>query len=186
MSNNLGPKHYQKIENLEEKLVKLQDIYVDGDIDRDYYLKGKQRYQILLSELKEKEAKQNEVSYVLSTYKNGLKKLNGIDLQYVGSDIEYIRRLVGSMFPKKFQFEKNRVRTADINPILLKISSINKGLQRNKKRDKSNNNDLSHDVLKAGLEPARSKEHWILSPTCLPIPPLQPGIFLQCRAKDGI
>ena len=28
-------------------------------------------------------------------------------------------------------------------------------------------------VLKAGLEPARSKEHWILSPTCLPIPPLQ-------------
>ena len=34
-------------------------------------------------------------------------------------------------------------------------------------------------VLKAGLEPARPKGHWILSPTCLPIPPLQHliGIF---------
>ena len=29
-------------------------------------------------------------------------------------------------------------------------------------------------VLEAGLEPARTNVHWILSPTCLPIPPLEP------------
>ena len=28
-------------------------------------------------------------------------------------------------------------------------------------------------VLEAGLEPARRCRHWILSPTCLPIPPLE-------------
>ncbi len=28
-------------------------------------------------------------------------------------------------------------------------------------------------VLKTGLEPVRPNGHWILSPTCLPIPPLQ-------------
>ena len=28
-------------------------------------------------------------------------------------------------------------------------------------------------VLEAGLEPARPKEHRILSPACLPIPPLE-------------
>jgi hypothetical protein len=28
-------------------------------------------------------------------------------------------------------------------------------------------------VLKAGLEPARTNVHWILSPACLPIPPLE-------------
>ncbi len=28
-------------------------------------------------------------------------------------------------------------------------------------------------VPKAGLEPARSCEHWILNPACLPIPPLR-------------
>jgi hypothetical protein len=30
-------------------------------------------------------------------------------------------------------------------------------------------------VLEAGLEPARPNGHWILSPTCLPIPPLEPN-----------
>ena len=60
-------------------------------------------------------------------------------------------KLIGSIFPKKFQIEKNEVRTADINPVLLKIASINKGLQRNKKLDKSKKNDLSHLVLKVGV-----------------------------------
>ncbi len=31
--------------------------------------------------------------------------------------------------------------------------------------------DFFSSVLEAGLEPARPKGHWILSPTCLPIPP---------------
>ncbi len=33
-------------------------------------------------------------------------------------------------------------------------------------------------VLKTGLEPVRPNGHWILSPTCLPIPPLQHWYFL--------
>jgi hypothetical protein len=52
------------------------------------------------------------------------------------------------MFPEKFQFENKKVRTADINPILLKIASINKGLRGNKKRDKSKKIDLSRKVQK--------------------------------------
>ncbi len=39
-------------------------------------------------------------------------------------------------------------------------------------------------VLGTGLEPVRPNGHWILSPTCLPIPPPERGKFL--RAKDGI
>ena len=57
---------------------------------------------------------------------------------------------------KKFQFEKNEVRTADINSILLKIASVNKGCKGNKKRDKSKKEDLSRLVLKTGLEPVRA------------------------------
>ena len=33
-------------------------------------------------------------------------------------------------------------------------------------------------VLGTGLEPVRPNGHWILSPTCLPIPPPERGIFL--------
>ncbi len=39
-------------------------------------------------------------------------------------------------------------------------------------------------VLEAGLEPARPKGHWILSPTCLPIPPLERGFYIE--RKTGL
>jgi site-specific DNA recombinase len=153
-ASRLGPQHFETVKNLEEKLVKLQDLYIDGVIDKNGYFKSKQRYESVLTELKEKEGQQNKTKDIINVYRNGLKRLNGIDSQFITSDIDHKRRLLGSMFPEKFQFEKNEVRTADINPLLLKIASINRGLQRNKKRDKSNNNDLSRDVLKAGIEPA--------------------------------
>ncbi len=92
---------------------------------------------------------------MLEIYRKGLQKLESFDKQFTISDIDQKRQLLGSIFPEKYQFENNKVRTEDINPILLKIASINNGLKGNKKRDKSNNSDLSREVLKAGLEPAR-------------------------------
>ena len=77
------------------------------------------------------------------------------DKQFTLSNLDQKRQLIGSIFPEKFQFEDNKVRTADINPVLLKIATVNKDLKGNKKRDKSKKIDLSREVLKAGLEPAR-------------------------------
>ncbi|WP_282123368.1 recombinase family protein [Algibacter mikhailovii] len=150
--DRLGPKHYEAITKIEDKLIKLQDIYIDGGIDKSDYATAKERYGNILAELKEKETKQKQLSVILDTYKKGFKKLNGIDTQFFESNIENKRKLLGSIFPKKFQFEKNKVRTADINPLLLKIASVNRGLQRNKKRDKSKKPDLSQLVLKVGIE----------------------------------
>ena len=59
-------------------------------------------------------------------------------------------------FKPRFQFENKKVRTADINPILHKITRFNRVYRKNKKRDKSKKEDLSRSVLKAGLEPART------------------------------
>ncbi len=172
-SKRLSPKHYQEIDSLEQKLIKLQDLYLDGEFDADEYKNAKKRYQKRLNELKEVEESFKKSKEVLSIYKNGLEKLENFDKQFIDSDIDHKRKLLGSIFPEKFQFENEGVRTEDVNPILLKIASVNKGLKGNKKRDKSKKNDLSLKVLKTGLEPVRPKGHWILSPTCLPIPPLQ-------------
>ena len=38
-------------------------------------------------------------------------------------------------------------------------------------------------VLKTGLEPVRTNVHWILSPTCLPIPPLE--LDIKKERKTG-
>ena len=62
------------------------------------------------------------------------------------------------MFPKKFQFENKKVRTADINPILHKIAHFNRVNRKNKKRDKSKKEDLSRCVLKTVVERQNTKK----------------------------
>jgi site-specific DNA recombinase len=94
------------------------------------YFRSKSRYESILEELKEKEIEQNKTTDIINIYNNGLKKLNGIDLQFFKSDIHHKRNVLGSIFPKKFQFENNEVRTADINPILLKIARVYKGIKK--------------------------------------------------------
>ena len=70
-------------------------------------------------------------------------KLESIGYQYNASDIEGKRRIIGSIFPKKFQFENKKVRTADLNPLFIKISSINSLSQRTKKKTNSKKLNLS-------------------------------------------
>jgi site-specific DNA recombinase len=143
--------HYKKIKDIEDRLHKVQDLFVDGVIDADDFHKTKNRYQSSLEELKTKGEQGNKQSEIIEIYKKGLNKLEGIKNLFSNAKINEKRLLIGSIFPEKFQFEKNEVRTADINPILLKIASVNKGYKGNKKRDKSKNNDLSRLVLKVGV-----------------------------------
>jgi len=142
----IGPKHYEKIKHLETKLEKIQDLFIEGDFSKEDYNKTKKRFKNLIEELKEKEAQLAKKQEVFKLYKDGLKSMENFNKQYIDSDIEQKRLLIGSIFPEKFQFDNKKVRTADINPILLKIASINKGLKGNKKRDKSKKNDLSQSV----------------------------------------
>ena len=151
-SKNLSPKHYQEIESLERKLVRLQDLYLDGDFDSNEYQNAKRRLQKRMDELKQIEETFKKSKDVLNIYKSGLKKLESFDKQFINSDLDNKRQLLGSIFPEKFKFENNSVRTEDINPILLKIASVNKVLKGSKKRDKSKKDDLSHLVQAARLE----------------------------------
>ena len=42
-------------------------------------------------------------------YESALKKLESIENQFNKSDIEGKRRIIGSIFPKKFQFENKKI-----------------------------------------------------------------------------
>ena len=154
-NERLSPKHYTEVASLEQKLVRLQDLYLDGEFDSIEYQNAKIRIQSRLNELKDVQSAFQKSKKVLHIYKKGLKKLESFDKQFTLSNLDQKRQLIGSIFPEKFQFEDNKVRTADINPVLLKIATVNKDLKGNKKRDKSKKIDLSREVLKAGLEPAR-------------------------------
>jgi site-specific DNA recombinase len=121
---------------------------------------------------------------VFQLYKNGLKGLESIENQYIKSDLDNKRRLIGSIFPENFQFENKKVRTTDINPILDKIAQFNRVNRKNKKRDKSKKEDLSRCVLEAGLEPARPQ--WSLDFKSNVSTNSTTRAWTLKRAKDGI
>jgi len=149
----LGPKHYEKVKNIEDKLVRLQDLYIEGNIEKSEYKIAKERYDIIHQELKSNEVELKDTKRIVEIYESVLSKLESIEYQYNASNIEDKRKIIGSIFPKKFQFENKKVRTADLNPLFLKISSINSLSQRTKKRTNSKKLNLSGMVTSAGFEP---------------------------------
>ncbi|WP_396137263.1 recombinase family protein [Flavobacterium sp.] len=151
--SELGPKHYEKVKNIEDKLVRLQDLYIEGNIEKSEYKIAKERYDTIHHDLKSSEGEQKDKKRVFEIYQSALTKLETIQYQYNVSDIEGKRRIIGSIFPKKFQFENKKVRTADLNPLFLKISSINGLSQRTKKRTNSKKLNLSGMVGNEGFEP---------------------------------
>ena len=132
--NGVGPKHREKLKNLEAKLLKIQELYIDGDLTKEEYQNHKKQLQNLISEVKDRQIQFSKKKEVFNLYKNGLKSMQNIENQYIKSDIDYKRRLIGSIFPEKFQFQQKKVRTADINPILHKIAQFNRVKHENKKK----------------------------------------------------
>ena len=150
----LGPKHYERVNQIEVKMQRLQDLYIDGEMDKKEYEIVKKRYQNIYDELKELEIEVVDEKEVIELYKKGLNKVENIENQYIKYEIESKRQLLGSIFPKKLHFENKKVRTADVNPILDKISSINSTYGGIKKWDKSKKLELSHRVIPEGFEPS--------------------------------
>ncbi len=115
-----------------------------------------QRCQILIEELEEKEVKLGKKKEVFEIFKKGLTKIQTIEKQYSTGSLDQKRKLLGSIFPQKFEFENKKIRTTDLNPILLKISSVHRGLQRGKKKGQTKKSDLSSMVIAKGLASLRS------------------------------
>ena len=153
-STKIGPKHFENIKKIEQKLERLQDMFVDGEIDKTDYQTTKIRYENLIAELKEKENKVIDEKSIIELYQKAINKMESIGKQYNNTDIEGKRLLLGSIFPNKIHFENKKVRTADVNPILNEIASINKACRGIKKWDKSKKLDLSHMVISEGFEPS--------------------------------
>ena len=151
--NVLGPKHYETLNSIQGKLIKLQDMYIDGDLSKSDYEVAKERYENLRDELKSKEVSIEDNKKVFEAYQNVTKKFINLDKQYDSANLEFKRGIIGSIFQKEIHLENNKVRTAELNPIFLEIASINKGLQGIKKKDLTKKLVKSYMVGDEGFEP---------------------------------
>jgi len=120
--------------------------YIDGEMDKSDYEIAKERYKDIYDELKQLEIAAIDEKEILQLYKKAMNKIENIEKQFINSDIDGKRRIIGSIFPKKFHFENKKVRTADVNPLFLKIASIDGGSRGKKKGTNLKKTDLSRSV----------------------------------------
>ena len=107
--------------------------------------------------------------------------MSNLSKVYESADYKGKRKLLATLFPEKIILEKDKCRTNKNNEVLALIASISASLEQKKSGTTGENSNLYRLVLEAGLEPARPKEHRILSPACLPIPPLEHSVLLSKR-----
>lgn len=62
----LGPSHYKKVSEINQRLEKLQDLFIDGEMEANDYQKAKIRYETILNELKSKETQQTHQKDILT------------------------------------------------------------------------------------------------------------------------
>ena len=138
-----------------ERIEKIQDLFVDGEIDNQNYNATMERYSLKRKGLDEELGTLNTSD---NGYRNWLKKglnaLSGLKTQYVKSGVSAKQELIRSIFPEKLSFDGEICRTERINDVLRFILQIDKDLPENKRGDFSNKLELSRLVAPAGVEPA--------------------------------
>jgi site-specific DNA recombinase len=133
-----------------------------GDIDGVDFkaIKSESEQKILVLEAKLETLRNatyidyNAVEVLLDDAIVSLTKLNTI---FCKSAISNQRRLIGSMYPKKFTFESLKHRTAKLGETYEDIYLTNRYLEGKKNGVKENKFQLPRMVGHAGLEPATKR-----------------------------
>ncbi len=142
------------LEKQEQKLRKLQDLYVDGGLSREDYHSMRYRYS---TEKTLAEHKLNEIRNVKTGLKRSLEKgvgiLSNIGRIYANADLTDKRQIISSIFPENLSFDGEKCRTLRINEVLRLILLIDNEKLKTKSGQSSEFLDVSAQVVHRGIEP---------------------------------
>ena len=145
-----------EIEDLELKKDKLLDKLLDEVISDDLFKKHTKNIEKELTEKRNELSNLNDYQKDLSEYINyGLKLMQNLETLFEQSNVNVKNKLLSSIFDEKIEFDGQKYRTPKFKEgfefIYQKISELQ--VFKKEKGDKLSN--VSHLVLKAGIEPAR-------------------------------
>ena len=163
------------LEKQEEKLRKIQDLYIDGGLSREDYYSISTRCSVEKATV---EQKLLEIKAVNTGLKKSLGKgigvLSNIREIYNNADLTDKRRIISSIFPENLIFNGKKCRTHRINEVVRLILQIDNENHKTESGQISEFIDLSAQVELAGVEPASKHGDHMLS-TCL--------VLLGCRER---
>ena len=139
---------------IQSRIESLQDKLADNEISSSDFASGKERYAAQLRELSAR-LQHSDVSAkeLKEQFEYGFRFLKHLPYIFPECPIDVQRRIIGSIFPEKFSFSENNVRTKRVNEVALLIRSINKPFSKNKTGQFCIKTKLSCLVPEAGIEP---------------------------------
>jgi hypothetical protein len=116
---NKGKKQIEKIKNRKQVL---QDQFMDGKIDSEDFSDMSRRIKMQLLPLEDDLQQQTVLKQDFNdSLLNGTATALNIKSLYKKANLEDKMRIIGSTFPRNFVFDKNKVRTNNMNEVLLWI-----------------------------------------------------------------
>lgn len=135
------------------RIQKLQDLYVDGNIDKENYMQTMQRYENVKRDLVDKIDSIQVTSFEYNNWlKSGIHFLNNLESFYINGGVKEKQAIISSIFPEKMYFFKNKCRTQRINDVLRCMLLINNGLENKKSGQNFQNLELSTLVESERIE----------------------------------
>lgn len=145
----------RQIKDYEERLSYTRDLLATQQIDASDYHDMKLEYG---SKIQDLESQLTNIDYNTNNLKllidKGIKKIKRIGNTLKDGGLLEIRKDIGSIYPKKVCFHKNRVRTVRRNDFIQYISLINSEITKIKNGTKVDFSTLSRQVTAAGFKPA--------------------------------
>ena len=146
-----------RITALNNKITKARELLLSDDIEAADFkavkVEAEREVTVLESKLCDLNANKMSVGEVEKTLDAAIINLTCINSLYCKSDNYTKRKLIGSIYPKKFTIEDVKVRTAKPSEIFEFIYLINSKLYANKKGTNDNFYRLSQEVIPTGFEP---------------------------------
>ena len=143
----------EKIKDIDLRIEKLEDLFVDGNIEKQNYRQNYERYSLTKAEILRTIEIQNSVSDEYKSWlKSGVNILADMKNHYLQSDVADKQKLISSIFPEKISFDGDKCRTTRINDVLRCILQINSDLEDKKSGQFSKKLELSTLVESGRIE----------------------------------
>lgn len=144
-----------EIEKSKNRMILLQDKYIENSIDKGEYETIKSRYEKSLNLLIARKAEiQAMTKDFLANLVFCLNFMENVDIHYHDADIDIKKMIIGSIFPDFLRFSKNGCRTDNINQFLKLVCSKSGIVDGKKEGQSALLTGLSSLATREGLEPS--------------------------------
>lgn len=145
-----------EIAELKNKLIKTDDLFIAGDLEKDSHKRMKNHYQSEMWALQERkrDIEGMDTSFFNQYMKWGFSLLINLPEYYQNATLEIKQKMVSSIFPEKLVFANGAYRTNRTNEVLSLLCSNDKGFSEKEIGQEVISNNLPTQAPRAGLEPA--------------------------------